>query len=296
MATEIYATQQTTGEIRTHFVDFTKDLPAGISVSSATGTTTTYPGAGTATVTIGMIASNVVPVTVASPTVAGVYYVDVTATLSNADKTIARLIVPVNWASVRAGMVDLIQELRQLSDVGVNDFKVGAVTYWSDKHLQDHLDKHRQDFWEDELTPIQQQRNGTTYYTDYRAHYGNLESVASGTAVFKLDDVAGTNQATTGWSCDYTNGIITFTTDRAGTSYFLTGRSYDLNAAAADVWRVKAANAAKMYNFSAGGQSFQRNQYMANCLQMAQYYEGMAAPTNISLYRGDNEVTDADFD
>lgn len=288
MATEIYATQQTTGEIRTHFVDFTNDLPAAVTVTGASGTCTTYPASGTATVTIGIIASNVVPVTVASPTVAGIYYVDVVGTLSSGDKSVARLILPVSWASVRAGMVDLIQNLREMTDTGVNDYKVGGVSYWSDKHLQDKLDIHRTDFVEEALTSIQQVRNGTTYYQEYRSQYGNLETVASGTSVFKLDNAAGTNQPSSGWSADYQRGVVTFNADTLGSSMLLTGRSYDLNGAAADVWLAKAANASKMYNFSSDGQSFSRNQYYQACMQQASYYQGLAGPTIISLFRGDN--------
>jgi len=291
MTTEIYATPQSTGEIRTHFVDFTPDLPAGVTVASAAGTTTTYPTGGTATVSIGVIASNIAPVIVTSPTVAGVYYIDVTATLSSGDKSVARLILPVSWLSVRAGMTDLVQQLRGLSDVSVNDFTVAGVSYWSDRHLQDTLDKHRQDFYEDDLTSIQQTRNGTAYVLEYQSQFGNLESIASGTSVFKIDDAAGSILPGTMWTADYMRGVITFNSDTRGSSVILTGRSYDLNAAAADVWRVKAANAAKMYSFSTDGQSFQRNQFMANCIQMAQYYEGMAAPTNISIYRSDNVAT-----
>ena len=291
MTTEIYATPQSTGEIRTHYVDFTNDLPTGVTVSSATGTTTTYPTGGTATVSVGVIAANVVPVVVTSPTVAGVYYVDVTATLSSGDKSVARLIVSVSWSSVRAGMTDLVQQLRGLSDVSVNDFTIAGVAYWSDRHLQDFLDKYRQDFYEEDLTAIQQTRNGTAYTLEYQSQFGNLESIASGTSVFKIDDAAGSILPGTMWTADYMRGHVTFNANTLGSSVILTGRSYDLNAAAADVWRVKAANAAKMYSFSTDGQSFQRNQFMQNCIQMAQYYEGMAAPTNISLYRSDNVPT-----
>jgi len=294
MATEIYATQQTTGEIRTHFVDFTKDLPAAVTVSTALGTTTTYPSGGTATITVGVIASNIVPVTVASATMAGVYYVDVTATLSSGDKSVARLIVPVSWASVRAGMVDLVQKVREMTDTGVNDYKVGGVPYWGDKHLQDYLDKYRYDFLEEDLYAVQQYRNGTTYYNEYRSAYGNLEGTASGTAVFKLDNAGGTNIPGTMFALDAQRGVVTFSNDTLGSSMILTARTYDLNAAAADIWRSKAANAAKMYSFSAGGQSFQRNQYMQNCIYMAQYYEGQAGPTIINIFRGDNTEVEID--
>ena len=190
--------------------------------------------------------------------------------------------------AARSGMIDMIEVLRGLVDAGTADFTIGTTTYWNDNTLQDLLDKYRDDFIEEELIPIQQYRNGTVYYQDYRSQYGNLEGVASGTAIFKLDNSGGTNMPGTMWTADYPRGVITFTNDTLGSSMMLTGRSYDLNAAAAETWRYKLANAAKMYTFSAGGQSFQRKEYTENCKYMAEYYEGLAAPTIVSLYRGDN--------
>jgi hypothetical protein len=287
MAIDINATPQATTEKRTHFIDFTKDLPDGITVSSAVAGTVTFPTSGTAALAVGAIASNVVPLTVTNPAPAGEYVVSVTATLSDAETVVAYLHIPVSWKATRAGMEYLIAELRGMTDTGFDDFKVAGVPYWSDKHLQDALDKHRSDFIEENLYPVQQSRLGTAYYLDYKSQYGNLETVDSGTAIFKLDNAAGTNMPGTMWAADYQRGVVTFNADTLGSSMILTGRSYDLNAAAADVWRYKAANAAKMYSFSADGQSFQRNQFLQACLQMASYYEGQAAPTNISTFRGD---------
>ena len=47
MAIDILATPQATTEKRTHFIDFTLDLPAGVSVSSAVAGTVTFPTSGT---------------------------------------------------------------------------------------------------------------------------------------------------------------------------------------------------------------------------------------------------------
>lgn len=289
MAIDLTATPQATTETRAHYVDFSNDLPSGVTVSSCTAGTGAFPTGGTAGISVGVISSNIAPITVTNPSPAGLYDIRGTALLSDSETIVFMLHIPVIWASVRAGMDYLIADLRAMTDTGYEDFKVAGVPYWSDKHLQDHLDRYRVDFIEEDLQPVQQYRNGTTYYLDYRSQYGNLEGVASGTAVFKLDNSGGTNMPGTMWSADYHRGVVSFTSDTAGSSMILTGRSYDVNAAAADVWRAKAANAAKMYNFSAGGQSFSRNQFMANCIQMAQYYEGMAGPTIISLYRGDND-------
>ncbi len=288
MATDLTATPQANTEIRTHYVDFTEDLPSGVTVATCTAGTGSFPSGGTAGISVGAIAANVAPVTVTNPSPAGLYDIRGTATLSDAETIVFMLHIPVIWAGARAGMSDLIGELRAMTDASYEDFKVAGVPYWSDKHMQDFLDRYRQDFIEEDLYAVQQTRNGTTYYLEYRSQYGNLEGVASGTSIFKLDDAAGTNLGTSLWAADYNRGVVTFTNDTLGSSVMLTGRSYDLNAAAADVWRYKAANAAKMYSFSAGGQTFTRNQYYEHCRQMMNYYEGLAKPTIISLYRGDN--------
>ena len=288
MAIDLTATQQATTETRTHFVDFTKDLPTGVIVSACTAGTGVFPTGGTAGISVGAVSSNVAPITITNPSPAGLYDVRGTATLSDSETIVFMLHIPVVWSAVRAGMDYLIAELRGLADAGYEDYKVAGVSYWSDKHLQDRLDRYRTDFLEEDLDAVQQYRNGTTYYNEYRSQYVNIEGVASGTGVFKLDNAGGTNMPGTMWSADYTRGVITFTNDTSGSSMILTGRSYDLNAAAADVWRAKAANAGKMYDFSSDGQSFRRSQFYQHCTQMAQYYEGLSAPTIISMYRGDN--------
>ena len=296
MAIDLTATQQATTEIRTHYVDFTKDLPSGVTVSACTAGTGTFPTGGTAAISVGAIVSNVAPITITNPSPAGLYDFRGTATLSDAETIVFVLHVPVVWAAVRAGMDYLIAELRVMGDAGYDDYKVGGVSRWSDKHLQDYLDRYRVDFLEEDLYALQQNRNGTTYYLEYRSQYINLEGVASGTSVFKLDNSAGTNIPGTMWAADYQRGVVTFTNDTLGSSMILTGRSYDLNAAAADVWRAKASNAAKKYDFSTGGQSFHRKQYYDHCIQMAQFYEGLSGPTIISTYRGDNVASGMEYD
>jgi hypothetical protein len=70
--------------------DFTEDLRAGESVSSATATH--YPPRGAAVVpTVGTVANDVVPVSLASLVVTGVHELDVLATLSGGRKSSLRL-------------------------------------------------------------------------------------------------------------------------------------------------------------------------------------------------------------
>ncbi|RPJ30385.1 MAG: hypothetical protein EHM35_12710, partial [Planctomycetaceae bacterium] len=86
----------------------------------------------------------------------------------------------------RDGMSELIETLRGLTDAGTSDFSIGTVTYWTSDLLQNRLDRYRIEFIEDELYPVQQTVNGSAVYKEYHAHYGNLETVASGTTIFNL--------------------------------------------------------------------------------------------------------------
>src|SRR5512139_4123758 len=107
MAKDLTGTQQATTETRTHYVDFTKDLPAGVTVSSCTAGSSAYPSGGTAAISVGAISSNVAPITVTNPSPAGLYNIRGTATLSDAETIVFMLHIPVIWGGVRAGMVDL---------------------------------------------------------------------------------------------------------------------------------------------------------------------------------------------
>ena len=48
--------------------------------------------------------------------------------------------------------------------------------------------------------------------------------------------------------------------------------SYDLNAAAAEIWQEKAASLAAAFDFSADGASYQRSQAVTQAQQMASFY------------------------
>ena len=96
MTTTIMVRAQALAEIRTHYVDFTDDLPTGVTVSSATATHVP-PSGSASTPTVGTISGATVPVTLPVQTVTGLHALDVLATLSNADKSKVRLLIPVNY-------------------------------------------------------------------------------------------------------------------------------------------------------------------------------------------------------
>lgn len=167
--------------------------------------------------------------------------------------------------SVRAGMVNLITRWRRLVD------DAGSVI-WTDVQAQALLDARRTVFYGELLSAIGQVAGGTTEYHLYTSAYRNLEEASSGTVAWRC--YAGTQTfGTADASLDYVGGALTFTADQAGSARYLDGRSYDLNLAAADAWRERAAGQHDNYDFSTDGQSFSRQQQYLHCLQMAKLYE-----------------------
>ena len=96
MSTRVRTVAQSMVEIRTHFVDFADDLPAGITLSSATATH--YPPSGSAaTPTVSVAAAPIVQVKIGPLAVTGMHLVSVLATLSDAEKSEVLMEIPVNW-------------------------------------------------------------------------------------------------------------------------------------------------------------------------------------------------------
>jgi hypothetical protein len=278
---EFYGTDQSSGEIRTHFIDFSNDLPGGVTVSSATAVLSAFPSGGTATVGVGVISANIVPVTVTSPTVAGQYYFDVTATLSDAEKSVARLIVNVSWEAARTTMAELVRELRGMTNAGVNDYVVGGERFWSDRKLQNALDLRRTYQNGLGLAALPTYANGAVTYTYYQAGVGGWE----GSPV--VQDANGGTVGTALYTFNAALGELTFVSDQSGAPFTLRGFTYDLNAAAADVWRTKAAHFAGAYDVSTDNHSLKRSQLIAQAKEMAAMYASMGASNVIEAERGD---------
>lgn len=193
--------------------------------------------------------------------------------------------------TARAGMAELITELRGMAEAGTADYVVGAGTYWDDTQLQNILDLHRHDlaFEQLEMYPVQVAA-GSLSYQDYRSQYTFFEATTGGTAIFYLQDSTGATIGTTNYTPDYRRGQFQFSTDQRGSVYYLTGRSYDLNASAADIWRRKAAHyAPTSFDFSTDNHSVSRSQVYAHCLEMSNYFESMSNDSIqvVSLFRSD---------
>ncbi len=190
--------------------------------------------------------------------------------------------------TVRDGMQTLIDTVRAYANAGTAEWTIESESsyksYWDDEEIQRVLDRHRADIVHYEMDPIQSYSAGSVVYLSYDLGYGSIES---GTAVFKIEDVDGT---ISGWTMDYTRGLATFTTDTKGSTYYWTGSTYDLYGAAADIWMIKAANVAKMFDFSTDGHSIKRSDLRRSYLDMAAYYKNMSpggAVQSVKIVRSD---------
>jgi hypothetical protein len=191
----------------------------------------------------------------------------------------------------RTGMTALLEEVRGMAEAGTSEYTVGTTLYWNDNSLQDVLDLNRKDFIFAPLTPYPVNTSGGTLnYFEYRFPYGFLEQTSGGTTIFYVQDSTGATAGTSLWSADYRRGVVTFSSDTQGTAYYLTGRSYDLNSAAAQVWRKKAAHyAPTSFDFSTDNHSVNREQVYSHCIEMAAFFDGQGSNSieTVQRERGD---------
>jgi hypothetical protein len=145
-------------------------------------------------------------------------------------------------------------------------------------------------FFHKAVSPVGSTVGGTVQYYRYETGIPNQES---GTAVFKIQDVLGSNYGTV-YTADYASGVVTWNTDTLGSSVYLTGRSYDLNAAASDVWRHKAVNIAKAYDFSTDNHRLNRSQMFKQFMEMSAFYDQQAGPVCMTFTRSDVVLTEHD--
>ena len=289
MATYLSDGKQTLTEVRTHVFDYTNDLLTGVTVSSAVCTYLSPAGVtGTATVSV---TSPYVYATMGTLSASGMYVVSCLATLSDAEKSEIRVTVNVLPAVTalagRAGMSDLRDTLRGMTDVTEHDWTLGQQNFWDDLQLDKALDRHSV-YVDHELmsTVDTYTEGGTIAVYDYVSRFGSFETIASGTAYFKVQDATGTIHGTAEWTTDYSLGQITFVTNTSGSSMYLTGYAYDLNAAAADIWNKKAAHFASAFDFSTDNHNVRRSQLIDNAFKMAKHYGGLAGNTNLGAASG----------
>lgn len=205
---------------------------------------------------------------------------------------------------VRAPLIDLIPRLRIL----IADPTAASFT---DQAMQDALDRTRQGahHWPLRAEPTMS-AGGTWVYLDYYATWpvaragqlpGWLLALRPGGIVVPpsgpppppvgdwdtsavLQDAAGT--VLTPATSDLVSGYWTFSTDPGGLVY-LTGATYDLYAAAADLLDAWAAQTKLAYDYSQNGQQFVRSQQTKAILTLAATYRRKRRPRHTRWERSD---------
>lgn len=190
----------------------------------------------------------------------------------------------------RSTLADLIALTRTYTDAALDEYTRGAVTYWSDDHIEDVLDRYRHDIWDVAIAPIEEKASGgsVTYRTYYLLGYKHWEATDGGTAVFQILDADGDSIGTANYTADYNRGVVTFGTSQGGSVYYLRGRWFDVYSAAAEIWRAKASYYATAVNFSTDNHRIDRGAIVGNMLAMAAKYDQMGQGAEvITLTRSD---------
>ena len=191
----------------------------------------------------------------------------------------------------RSTMADIIQEVKARINAGTAlPSQSGDGFYWSDYEIQQVLDRRRVDIWREPLQAQETYNNGTVVYKTFYSGQTFLEKTNGGTAVFYIEN--GSNQVvgTANYAVDYQRGVVNFVADQGGTTHWLTARSYDPDAAAAEIWKMKASAYATSFDFSTDNHSIKRGDVMKRCMEMAQFYESRAKSGGFNvttLYRSD---------
>lgn len=179
-------------------------------------------------------------------------------------------------------MSDLIQSVRELSNVGTSEFTIGTVTYYTDDQIQTLLDAHRKDFQFEPMKVTPEQAVGSVVYKEF-----NTEPFVESGTVFYLQYAGGTVVGTALYSVDYNRGVVTFTNDTAGTAFYASGRTFDIYGAAADIWDRKAANVANQVDWSSDNHSVKNSQMMNFYQAQAEKMRSMGKQISVVIYRGD---------
>lgn len=188
----------------------------------------------------------------------------------------------------RVGMSDLIEQVRAYCNLGTNDYNLGTSTYWQDDQVQIVLDRHKTTVVEEEMLEVTNTiAGGSIEYKVFHSYHGNYEQTTGGTEIFSIEDAEGNTIGSSNYSVDYANGIVTFNADQAGSSRFLSGYSYNVYGAAADIWKMKAGAFAEGVNFKTDNMSINRGDKIKNALAMANQYSVMAGSKVTSIGRDD---------
>jgi len=191
--------------------------------------------------------------------------------------------------TARAGMATLISNLRQKTNAGSADATINGVTYWTDDQLQAQLDRQQQTWHYVRLNADPVLTNSLYEWYDYLVPpevMGELEENAADSG-WCVRDSAGGSVSASNYSVNYPARRITFSANTHGSILYLDARSYNVNAAAAEMWRMKASIASTKVDWQSDNHRVSSSQESANYLRMADYYESLSGSRTGRFVRTD---------
>lgn len=192
--------------------------------------------------------------------------------------------------NARAGMAYLIAETRRLARAGTADFALAGMTYFSDDDVQSVLDRYRTDVRYKQMRwqPVQVAGSAEYYDAYYSLKWIERAATGNGTTVaFRVENSAGSVMGTSTYSVNYDAGVVSFTSDQRGTVYYLTGRSYNVYHAAAELCRQRAAYEATAFEWSSDNHSVKRNQVYDHYQSLANELQSKGGATIAQATRTD---------
>lgn len=172
----------------------------------------------------------------------------------------------------RASMAALISRVRLL----IND--TAGTPQFTDDQIQDVLDASRQDLRNVALAPAPTYTGSLIQYLDYYSDLGDWE-----------DDLLLKQFLVNAVTPTTSENIVGHWVFSATTlpPVYITGKTYDIYKASADLLERWAAAWAQNYNVSVDGQSFQRGMVLQSYLNLAASYRKKQRPVTISANRTD---------
>lgn len=175
--------------------------------------------------------------------------------------------------AVRSSMAALISRVRLL----IND-PAGGSQIFADQDIQDVLDQTRRDYRTLQLMGTPTYSGSTIQYLDYYADLGDWEDdVVLKQYLTNLVTPAVSENIVGHWS--FATSVLP--------PIFLTGKTYDVYRAAADLLERWAAKWTLAYDFSSDGQSFRRSQAAPALRDLAHTYRLHQRAFQLNMTRTD---------
>lgn len=175
--------------------------------------------------------------------------------------------------AVRTSMSDLIAQLRLFADD-----PSGIDSQFVDQQLQDVLDQNASLAEYEQLNPL---------YTIAAGGVVEYKKFMAAHVYFEADTILlnGIYETLTPATSDFKTGYFTFTTSQ-NLPVLIYGKWYDMNAAAADVWAMKAASLANEFDFSVDGGNYAKSkQYQQAIAIAAQFRDKALGSSGITYLR-----------